>query len=701
MTQVGRTLNASIPMSMLKTMSAYELANLVSQYQWKIDLDGSLIPTNMISLVFLKSGGGKDSSRFAIEKALQHGYDLIEELRENKAIEKAKYIAEQKGDSEDEYEKHLKKLFPLKNSLSTVEGLTTRLNAFQNDGIGMPSIYSGEFGSELQTNRDIIDNIRLISELYDLGNKQSKAIKDKEGQDSEVTGMGMNALFVGSPSNLILDEVILKKLKTEFVTKLARRSYFVYPDDSEYVNEVFNDFEALLEAKKRSKELGRNSVSTLDDVSIRIHELSSDANVLSISTEAYKMYMAYKVYCESYKDDKFHYESVMLHKVHASWRALKLSGVFAVARGSKIVELVDLHQSVSFTEEMLRYIEKFEDEANMLPYEKLVNYLDTTESEITYNELAKLEWIKHSQKPENQVNQLVELGNSKLGQKGKLHHEDSKVWLEKFIQVDEVGHGASYVRVTGTKEERATKVRDGYTFKRRPFEKLGNLLKNDVAYCAFEFKDGVRSNENIISGATFIVLDIDDSDMDVSEVHNTYQDFKHHIARTSNPDNPYKFRMIMELDVEVKLDHRLWKNFMSKVGEFLGMKIDLLAQSQIYYGFEGREVLSQLEGESIPASELMKDIDTEVKKVEKLPQRERNKLVDDKFNVFNYAYEMEGNFRATALFRVFKQASESGLNKEQVVCILDDIIEYHGNDRDAVYKRTGLMNQIERHYEDK
>ena len=147
MSQVGRTLNASIPMSMLKTMSAYELANLVSQYQWKIDLDGSLIPTNMIALVFLKSGGGKDSSRNAIEKALKHGYDLIEESRNEKAIQKAKFLASEKDDSEENYEKYLKEMPPLTNAISTVEGLTVRLNTFQKDGIGMPSIYSGEFCS--------------------------------------------------------------------------------------------------------------------------------------------------------------------------------------------------------------------------------------------------------------------------------------------------------------------------------------------------------------------------------------------------------------------------------------------------------------------------------------------------------------------------------------------------------------------------
>lgn len=701
MSQVGRTLNATIPMSMLDVMSAYELANLVSQYQWKIDLDGSLIPTNMVALVFLKSGGGKDSSRNAIEKAVQVGYDLVNELRYEKLVERAKAQAIEKDGDDTTYEKYLKKLQPLKNSISTVEGLTTRLNNFARDGLGMPSLYSGEFGSELQTNADIVPNIKLISELYDAGNKQSKAIKDKDNQDSEVTGMGMNALLVGSPSNLILDEAILKKLKTEFISKLARRSYVVYPKDDEYNNEVFTSFEDLLRSKQQSKKLGSESNSSLSDMVTKMHSLSiGSETILKIDESAYFKYIAYQEYCGSFKDDKFAHESVMLHKVHASWRALKLSGVFAVARGSKSIEDIDLHQAISFTERMMGYIEKFENEANMLPYEKMVDYLSASDSTLTYHELQKLEWIKPSGKPETQVNQLVELGNSKLGTKGILHHQESKVWLEEFIKVEESGHGASYVKAEGSKEERATKVRDGYVYKRNEFEKLGNLLSNDLAYCAFEFKDGVRSNENIISGATFIVLDIDESDMPYTEVHDMYQDYKHLIAKTSQEDNPFKFRMIMELDVEVKLESRLWKSFMEKVAEYLGLKIDLLAQSQIYYGFKGRKVLSQLEGEPLPASELMKDLDTKVEEVVKLTGKARLKAFEDKFNVFSYAYEAEGTTRAVYLFRVFKQAVELGFSKEQVLETIEDISDYHGTDLEFIYKRTGLKRQIERAFND-
>jgi hypothetical protein len=186
--------------------------------------------------------------------------------------------------------------------------------------------------------------------------------------------------------------------------------------------------------------------------------------------------------------------------------------------------------------------------------------------------------------------------------------------------------------------------------------------------------------------------------MPYDEVHNAYQDFKHHVAKTSQNDNPYKFRMIMELDIEVNLEPRLWKNFMSKVGEFLGMNIDLLAQSQIYYGFDNREVLSQLEGEALPASELIKDIDVSVKEVVKLNPKERNKLVDDRFNEFNYAYEAKGNTRAVYLFRVFKHCADAGLAKNQTLSILEDIVEYHSGDFDYVMKRTGLLNQINRSY---
>ena len=176
-------------------------------------------------------------------------------------------------------------------------------------------------------------------------------------------------------------------------------------------------------------------------------------------------------------------------------------------------------------------------------------------------------------------------------------------------------------------------------------------------------------------------------------------DYKHHVAKTSDDNNPYKFRAIIELDIEVNLDSRLWKNFMSKVGEHLGLELDLLPQSQIYYGFKDRQVLSNLDGDSLPASELMKTVDVLPKEVKKLPANRMNATYEDRFNVFEYAYEVGGDTGATAMFRAYKHAYDLGMSKDMVIMLLKDICDYRDTDFDYIMKRTGMMKQIERSYD--
>ena len=335
MVDVGVSVNNSLPDTMLKMIAIYELSEFISQFQWKVTLGSVAVPTNIIGLVLAKSGAGKDSIRNQMEQSLELGYKIIglERIRlyREKSIERATMNGEALPDTS--YHQYLEKMPPLKNSISTVEGLVSRLNRFQTDGIGMSSVYTGELGSELQTNNNIIDNIRLVSELYDLGNKQSKAIKDIDRQDSEVKGMGMPALFVGSPQNLILDESILRKLRTEFVTKLARRAYVSYPEDSEYKTTTYSSFDEYQSLLTSNRESGTKAKLAIEDIVVDIGNFSVETNIrkVEMTESTNRKYEAYKLYCESFADDVFKFESHMLHRIHAHWRALKLAGMFAAA----------------------------------------------------------------------------------------------------------------------------------------------------------------------------------------------------------------------------------------------------------------------------------------------------------------------------------------------------------------------------------
>ena len=76
----------------------------------------------------------------------------------------------------------------------------------------------------------------------------------------------------------------------------------------------------------------------------------------------------------------------------------------------------------------------------------------------------------------------------------------------------------------------------------------------------------------------------------------------------SQSKNPYKFRVLLPIDVVINIDRSKWKLFMQQVSDHLGIEIDSLPQSQVYYGFNDREVLSNPDGMLLEASEIVKRI---------------------------------------------------------------------------------------------
>ena len=532
--------------------------------------------------------------------------------------------------------------------------------------------------------------------MFDSGDKKSRALKDESMQSEEVTGMGMCSMFIGSEHNVLLDDVILKKFNNEFMTKLARRCFFNFPDFT-YTEPDYSDIDDILSSEEDSREFQTANSIEIKDMAYSVAKnlIDNDINNVMIDVDAERLYKIYKFHCK-YKSEELVDETCVLEMLHRHWKVLKLAGVYAITDERNSISSQDIKEAISFAEMLDGELFKFIELSKRQHYEIVIDLLKL-EDKLSIHDLKKRDLITGKSKPDSQVSTIIELANSKMGSEGMLKFEDGCVFLELFKEAE---HGASYKQVSGTKEERAYKAHDGYVYKKSEFANLAKLLSNDTCYLAFELQDGKRSNDNIIGGATFVVLDIDDSDIEWTEAHDMLGDYTHHIAKTSNPDNPYKFRVLIELDIEVKLDSRLWKNFMSKVGEHLGLELDLLPMSQMYFGFNGREVLSNI-GEALGASELVKTINVLPKEVKRLTAAKIHDAYEDRFNAFNYAYEVTGDTGASAMYRAYKHGHDLGFSKEQVISLLEDICDYRGTDVDAIMKRTGMMNQITRSYLEK
>ncbi len=319
---------------------------------------------------------------------------------------------------------------------------------------------------------------------------------------------------------------------------------------------------------------------------------------------------------------------------------------------------------------------------------------------VSYHELKKRELITGRSKPENLVKVMSDMANSALGSQGVVKHEDGHVWYEQFKVLEDT-HGVSYLKTPADKIARSAVTATGYTHHKIEFNKLGRILADDCAYCSFEFKDGIRGNDHIISSATFIVLDIDDSEETYQELHDILGDFKHHIAKTSNDDNPYKFRVLLPSDIEIDISPHEYKHLIVKIGEYLGITVDALPKSQIFYGWNGREVLTNTDGDMLPVSELIKHLDVQAPQpVTRLTPAKVTEAYSERLDLFRYAYDYQGETGAAMLFRAFKHSSDLGFDKEMVIALIEDICDYRDQDVEYIYQRSGLLRQIERHFKE-
>lgn len=682
-------LGDTVPFPMSLAIANYTMATFTGHFHYKIELDtDNLIPMNVIIFILAKSGAKKTSSMLKLEKSLKTGYEVINKHR----FEKAKAFAE-------ENDVNMPRINPLSNALATEAGMIKRLNDFKNEGIGLPSLYVDEISTELASNTDMIPNIKLVAQLFDVGDMKSKPLKDSNNQSEEVVGMGMNALFIGSEHGILEDESVLRRFETEFISKLARRSIFVYPKFVE-TDEKVESIEALLNAVKAKKEIGYEVNNEINRISKDIAEnsLENDFNNLKLSEDCANLYTLYSIYCEEITPSDV--EAVALEQQHRHWKALKLAGVYAVFNGHAFVEANDLIEAIYVVELTGKDIGFFVEKANRLPYEIMLSHYQEGGEQLTVHDMVKRKWISRP----SGVKDILILANSKSGKKGMFEKtEDEQIVYKSFESSD--GMGVSLIQglpdvgkmiengmsPKEAKDTIATITATGYKYKKSTFDKIGNVMCNNTAYCPFEFKGGKRGKDYIISSADFIVLDVDNSEYSDSECSDMLADYNHIIARTSS-NSPYKFRVLLPLDVSVDIENDKWKPFMKKVSDHLGIEIDLLPKAQIYYGYAGRELIINKDGIDLEASELVKNIESVSPKIKQLKSNQLPDAWDDRMNLFSNAYNAKaGTGLHNNLWYATASAHDMGFSLEQGLELLDDIVEYIEDK-----PRSGYINTLKR-----
>jgi hypothetical protein len=678
---------------MVEAISISELILFTSQFRrYIIDPnhvpgeDLSLIPINSISFLLAGSGSDKDRTVKAIRKALLPGYKIIDKYRKELAKEKAIATAMRNGDVNPTdfgtYKQYYNAPAALFTAMTNSSAYVDHLALIEKLSVGAGFTYAGELGSELASNGDMIPYIRILSETYDVGYKESKPLKDKGAQTPEIKNLAVSALFIGSQDNILYDEKVKDMFKVEMSTKLARRSFFTFTP------EVIESpvYESVADMLRIEKELHRQAGEARKKLAAAVikateHNLAAVNTPIKLSEKAHEIYTVYLRYNKEVSEEISPlYPISQIVRKHMHWKSFKLAGAFALFNCRDEISAEDMIHAISFSEHISEDIKTFEKELVKEKYQIFSDYMrsraEDGKSSINLHTLKQFGYITGNSGFPSKMKDLA-LQASSYDQLGIYTVKDTTISFEEIYKTDVTG--ASFVEVSGTKEQKSKACSTGFTYAETTFENLSNLLTMDLAFTPFKFKEGKRSKENVIPGTKWLCLDIDKSILTMEEMSFILQDVNHHIALTSNPDNKYKFRLIVELDAVVTLEGTSWRYFVKSVSEFLGIKSDDLPMSQIFFGYAGREVYSVTDKEPIEIKDHINyaTLEASQRPVTKvLTSKEKKELLSNLYATFDFAFECPEGKGTRVLIAACNKAKDLGLSSDEIVALMEEINSY-------------------------
>ena len=253
---------------------------------------------------------------------------------------------------------------------------------------------------------------------------------------------------------------------------------------------------------------------------------------------------------------------------------------------------------------------------------------------------------------------------------------------------DAIANGASKDYISSLKQRVAYEATIDYDYTEVTFSELAAILSNDFAFNPFKFKtvaEGavyneevfpnptgrIRGRSNTNNRCTWVCLDIDDTTISDSEFHTILGNINHHIARTSDKANPYKYRVILPLSVQVELDNDHWKPFINSIAKYIQCKVDRLPKSQLFIGYSDRIVLTMDKGTDLDPTPHLEMARTKVTELEEkralaIPKTQATVALQSPYSTFSFAYEAASGEGTTQLLGAINKAKSLGADRDYI-----------------------------------
>lgn len=641
------------------------LCVFVSQFRFKIkdNYSSNLIPINYFGYIFAPSGTGKDLTFDTISSLFKPALEEIDILKYNE---------------NPEYNEELPNIAL---GFSTPEGINKVSNELHsNFTIGENYIFSSEFIAEYQKNINADNTLSFLIEIFSNGNKYIKQIKDKNNQLKAISGVGISALFQSDISSLYSDYNLIIKLKNIFSSGLARRSNISIQRVSNTENYNNIDLDNLFAQIKETTQI--NELKRKIELYFKqlVHKFYiKKQNIITLSQEANECYKLYSEYCKykvNYLIDKnrnFKINSLVAINYRDNYfRALKLAGALSLLMLENEISKDSLVIAINIIEYLNNGMKDFEEELNKDIFDIFIDYITYNNSKesiiIHTNELIKNNFLKIKYS-KNDL-EILAINATQRDNNGMYVVDNNSIIYTPLKNNDY--YYLSVKNISNIlKEQRGNLSGNNYELKKfNSFDSVKEVLCNDTIYCSFKLKDGIRTTENIIPETNLLIFDMDLPYISAFMMHSLLNDINHHIALTSNVNNIYKFRIIIELDKIYTIKPIYYKRVIEEINKqyLFGFTTDLLPITQCYYGYKDREVLSVINKSPISIKNILSKVISNYKE-KIISEKERKELLlpNNLNNSFYWAFNAEKGSRNKTLIKVINAMYSLGASKKQTL----------------------------------
>lgn len=649
-----------------------------SQFKIKVNYRNTNIPLTAIGFLFSPSGSGKDLTYNGVKKLFSKAMDRID----NTIYEQYKFVKQT--------EKELRPPM-LEMGFSTSEGMLANIAVTHKMNMGEPFIYSGEFISEYKANPNSDQLLRDIIEISGTGEKQSKQLKSYSNQTGKITGCGLNSLFASDISEIYQNPTLLASLKVFFQKGLARRSSVVLIKEIKRKSIAETDFDFLtsniVETEQRTYELQEKLTNRIDEICYNLLENNKVGHIYTLSDETRKILLQYKKYNEfdSYDLEQNTLDKQAIRLLQSSmgdkdFRAIKLAAAIALLKQEDELSTESLLNAIAVTEYLANGMKAFEVELNKNLNDIFVDYCNQNSNggntEYKAADLIKSGFLTQRNLSKVQISNLAMLANQI--DKDSLYEADDET-ITHIKLVNHKNFTMTYKALPNmSKEARSKFTADNLeVIKFDNFGDIAKVLSTDCCFSGFTFKDGHRNNENLITKTNILVFDVDESAVDYEQFHHMIMHLNHHIAQTSNASNKFKYRIILELDREYDIPMKHYRKLIQHIRKnyLLDLPVDMLVAAQIFYGYEGRTVLTaNNSGNELNLKDVLAQLLAEKDKPTTISQKEKKAILEgDYIDNFAWAINSHVGQRSLNLIRVINAACDYGATLEKCREIVETI----------------------------